>query len=636
MDRFFNTLIKPVFLGTAGIWLSACCISSVSAAPSPANALALKPIQKGVEYEQVPAEMQDKCRVRDVTVKGWSGWEVIGPDGAMLRRFADTNGDKKIDLWSYFMHGVEVYRDIDENFNGKADQYRWLATGGTRWGFDEDEDGKVDSWKLISAEEVSAEVVRALRDQDPSRFAALLIQEKELKSLGLGSEKSQQIAAKANRAARDFAGLAKRQKAVPPNSRWVQFAATSPGIVPEGTDGSTKDVLVYENAVAMFESGDRSGQLMVGTLIQVGNAWRLVELPSVGDDGETIAQSTGNFFTPGGSAIETSTSEMSSESQELVALLEKIDEDLSGERNAKTIAQLHEKRADLVERLIKSSAPNQRDTWVRQLVDTVSVAVQTGAYPDGIKRLRRVARDFAGSNEQLKAYSDYQAIETEYVVRQTPKADFAEVQKWYLESLSGFVDRYPKTEEAAKSWLQLALSKEFEDKEREALGFYKKVAIAFPNSDFGEKAAGAVRRLESVGKRIDLEGRTIQGKDFRLSQLRGKPVVLHYWATWCEPCKQDMKLLRRLQAGYQKAGLQLVGVNVDVTADLATGYLKDAQLPWVQLYEPGGLESSRLAKTFGVQTLPTMMLIDSAGKVVAHNIRASDLDGELQRLVKAK
>jgi thiol-disulfide isomerase/thioredoxin len=178
------------------------------------------------------------------------------------------------------------------------------------------------------------------------------------------------------------------------------------------------------------------------------------------------------------------------------------------------------------------------------------------------------------------------------------------------------------------------LSKEFEDKEREALTYYKKVASAFPGTDAGEKAAGAVRRLESVGRRVELEGQTITGKPFKLSALRGKPVVLHYWATWCEPCKQDMKLLRRLQASYQRAGLQLVGVNVDVTRDLAEGFLNEAQLPWVQLFEKGGLESSGLAKAFGVQTLPTMLLIDADGKVVRHNVRAAELDEEIDLMLK--
>jgi thiol-disulfide isomerase/thioredoxin len=135
-----------------------------------------------------------------------------------------------------------------------------------------------------------------------------------------------------------------------------------------------------------------------------------------------------------------------------------------------------------------------------------------------------------------------------------------------------------------------------------------------------------------VGRRIDLQGQTIDGRSFSLADLRGNAVVIHYWATWCEPCKQDMKLLRRLQARYK--GLQLVGVNVDSTRALAAGYLQETPLPWNQLFEDGGLESSPLAKAFGVQTLPTMMLVDSSGKVVRHNVRAAELDNELEKLFK--
>ena len=76
----------------------------------------------------------------------------------------------------------------------------------------------------------------------------------------------------------------------------------------------------------------------------------------------------------------------------------------------------------------------------------------------------------------------------------------------------------------------MALSKEFEDKDSEALAYYKKVANLFPEADSGEMAAGAVRRLESVGRQVELQGTTIKGKPFRLSSLRGKPVVVHYWA----------------------------------------------------------------------------------------------------------
>ena len=626
--------------------IALCCFtllpaSLFAATPGAADALKLEPVQPEVDFQRVPPSDAKLCKVVDIDRKGWSGWQVMAPDGAVLRRFADTNGDKKVDLWSYYKFGIEVYRDVDDDFDGKADQYRWLGTGGTRWGIDENEDGQIDRWKQISAEEVSMELVAALRESDSERFAALLITPSEVKSLGMSRAKMKQIAAKASRAATDFRGLAKRQTAVSRDARWVQFAASTPGVVPAGTDGSTEDVTVYENAVAMYENEGKdpeNGQLMVGTIVKAGDAWRLVDLPSLGTDGEAIAMSRGNFFTAGSARSESSAEGgLGQETQRLVTELEDIDKGLASATKERDVAKLHERRSDIIEALIdQAGSQTDRETWVRQLVDTLSVAVQSGAYPDGVKRLRTVSRKQAGNDKSLQAYADFEAISAEYVVRQTPKADFAKVQEWYLDALMGFVDRYPRTPEAARAWLQLALSKEFEDKEKEALGFYKKVAASFPGTDAGQRAAGAVKRLESVGRRIELEGDTLDGRSFKLTALRGRPVVIHYWATWCEPCKQDMKLLRRLQANYKRAGLQVVGVNVDATADMAAAFLKETPLPWAQLFEPGGLEQSRLATSLGVQTLPTMMLIDADGKVVRHNIRAAELDEELSDMLKSK
>jgi thiol-disulfide isomerase/thioredoxin len=456
-----------------------------------------------------------------------------------------------------------------------------------------------------------------------------------LSELGLGDEKSQLVESKAKRALREFSDLAERQKAVGKSAQWVQFAAPTPGVVPSGTDGSTQDVLAYENAVAMFTDGGENGQIMVGTIVKSGSAWRLIDLPSVGNDGESVAQSSGNLFAAASPAMTGANGNLNSKTQELVTKLESIDAQLSKIEDPKESAPLHAQRADVIEALAASAADAaERETWIRQLVDTMSIAVQTGAYPDGAERMEKIATSFADGDETLAAYADYAAINSQYVVRQTPDAEFEKVQEWYLDALAGFVDRYPKTPEAAKAWLQLALVKEFDENETEALDYYKKVASGFPGTDEGFKADGAIRRLESVGQKIELEGTTIEGKPFRLSQLGGKPVVIHYWATWCEPCKQDMQLLRRLQAAYARTGLQLVGINVDGTKEQAEAFIAESRLPWTQLFEPGGLEGSSLANRLGVQTLPTILLIDADGKVVRHNIQAPELDAELQKLTK--
>ncbi|TWU43847.1 Thiol-disulfide oxidoreductase ResA [Novipirellula aureliae] len=607
-----------------------------AATPSAKDALGLKPVQAGVEYELVGPASVANCKVSDIDHPKWSGWEVFSSDGTMLRRFADTNGDNKIDLWCYFNYGIEVYRDVDKDFNGKADQHRWLGTAGTRWGLDKNEDGRIDSWIQISPEEVTAEVVSAMREADADRFARLLITESELESLGLSEDIVRRLATKSKRAADDFASFARRQKAVGPSAKWVQFAAATPGVVPAGIDGVTQDVTVYENAVAMFDDDGSNGQLLVGTIIKVDDSWKLVDLPSAAGEGEAVAQSAGNFFTPGGISGETiSGGGMAPQTQQLVTELEEIDRKLSSASDPRESGPLHEARAQVVARLIKATeTPTERDAWTRQLIDTVSAASQTGAYPEGLKRLSAITRSLGDENESLRSYADYVLIGTEYAIRQTPDADFAKVQEWYLDSLTDFVDRHPTMPEASQAMLQLALSKEFEDKEKEALGYYKKIAKDFRGTDASEKAIGAIRRLESVGEVIDFQGLSIEGRPFRLSQYRGRPVVIHYWATWCEPCKQDMKLLRSLQARYSKAGLQLVGINVDGTREMAVQFLLQTSLPWIQLFDEGGLESSELAKAFGVQTLPTMMLVDQKGRVVRHNIRVEELGKELDALTK--
>ena len=152
-------------------------------------------------------------------IDGHVGWIVESPDGVILRKFVDTNDDNVVDQWSYYKDGFEVYRDIDSNYNGKADQYRWFHTGGSRWGLDPNEDGVIDSWKSISAEEVTAEVVAAIATRDVQRFTRLLLTPAELNSLGLGKARAEALAEKIAKAAAGFKTMSARQKTVAPRRR---------------------------------------------------------------------------------------------------------------------------------------------------------------------------------------------------------------------------------------------------------------------------------------------------------------------------------------------------------------------------------------------------------------------------------
>ena len=144
---FIEVLKRSTTLVLAIAGFSTVATQLNAADPDPAQALALRPIQKDVDYERPDATAVKQCIVKQETRNGGAGWVVRDATGRLLRAFLDSNADNKIDLWCYYNNGVEVYRDVDGNYNSKADQYRWLGTAGIRWGIDKDEDGKIDKVK---------------------------------------------------------------------------------------------------------------------------------------------------------------------------------------------------------------------------------------------------------------------------------------------------------------------------------------------------------------------------------------------------------------------------------------------------------------------------------------------------------
>ncbi len=615
-------------------------IHTMAAEPSPEQALRLRPIQQDVDFDTPTGNELQGCSVRANSEAGRAGWYVYNTGGQLLRRFLDTNRDNKLDQWCYYKGGIEIYRDIDSDFNGKADQYRWLGTAGARWGLDEDEDGTIDRWKMISAEEVTAEVVGALQDRDRERFVRLLPTERELEALGLGEVHRTALTKKVASAAEGFDALARQQSAITANSRWLHFGASPPGILPAGSEGSTRDLMVYDNVSAIVETGGKHSQIAIGTLIQVDGGWRAISLPGALGDNSSV-DVAGGFFFQQSLAQQPQTmvaaEGLSEQMQRLVKDLEDVDKAIERSGSASDLAKLNERRAEVLQALVDQAATDEeRETWIRQYADTVSAAAQGGGYPTGVERLRSLTErlEERAKGSELAAYVKFRYLSAEYGNSlQKPEADFAKIQEKWQADLLQFVKDYARSEDTPEAMLQLAIGEEFAGKNREAIEWYGRIVSSFADSPQAKKAAGAKRRLESVGNTIGLTGATLDGKSFSLSAYRGRTVLIHYWASWCEPCKQDMIILKQMQAKFAAQGFTLIGVNLDSERTAAVEFLRTQPLPWPQLYEPGGLDS-RLATEMGILTLPTMILVDKDTKVRNRNIHAGELDEELSKLLR--
>lgn len=637
-------VLAPVAAGlAAGIGLcNAGALASAAPKPTVAQALELAPLQSNVDYDRPQAAEIEKCEIQSQAGEAGGGWIVVGPNGRVLRRFSDTNRDNRVDQWCYYKDGIEVYRDIDQNFNGKADQYRWLGTLGSRWGLDNDEDGQIDSWKSISAEEVTAEVVAAVRDGDLARFRAVLISDDEIGSLGVGAEQAKQLTEKSAGAAAGFVAACRSQKVLGKNAQWLHFGGTQPGVIPEGASGSTKDLLVYENVAAIVDNGGKHAQLSIGALVKVQDGWRVIDLPTNLAEGAGDAAPQGFFLNTALSSRPEQTAEpantgLSEASQRLMTEYERLERSLNNAKTAQEQNRIHARRMEIIQELAQASTnPEERLNWWRQLADTLSASAQAGGSADALARLGQLHQKLSASPEDklAAAHAKFCYLTAAYTRdSQDPKADYEKVQNQWLADLEAFVKESPDSEDAAEAMLQLAIAKEFAGQEDDAKTWYGKIVSDYSEHPLSKKAAGAKRRLESVGQTIQLRGTTVDNKRLDLAAYQGRMVLVHYWATWCEPCKKDMAKIKELQAKYSKQGFSPIGVSLDADAAAVKQFLAANRLPWPHVYEAGGLES-RLATEMGILTLPTMILIDDKGKVVSRNLHVGELETELGKRYK--
>lgn len=111
-----------------------------------------------------------------------------------------------------------------------------------------------------------------------------------------------------------------------------------------------------------------------------------------------------------------------------------------------------------------------------------------------------------------------------------------------------------------------------------------------------------------------------EGKNISLSSLKGKYVLIDFWATWCSPCRAEIPNLRRAYKMYNEKGFEIYSISIDRDKDKWKQEAKN--MPWITVYDTDGIT----AKEFGVSSIPHTILIDREGKIVAKGLRGAELN----------
>ncbi len=607
--------------------------------------LGYRPSQAGIDYEIPEKDDIAKCELKVEKEGKGSAWVVYGPQSTVIRRFVDSDGNKVVDQFRYFKHGLEVFRDVDNNENRKIDESFWFNTSGSRWGIDSNEDGRIDEWKRISAEEASREAINAMIAGDAQALATVLITPTDIRSLGFTKETAEALQTGIDDPAGQLKKVLSGSKILTQGTQWDRFDTSMPwpNLIPVSSGKASRDLLVYENVMAMVKNGEDTGFVQIGEMVRVGDVWKLTTIPQP-VEGESMQITAGGLLmqpslsTP---ADAPATTGLSAEVRELLEKLQELDKDSPNEKSSrKAIERYNVDRAQLLGELAKvAETKEQRDLWLRQQIDGIATATQLDGYPNGIKELQAIelALTRQDKDSPLIPYTTFRRLLSEYNSRMKNSStkEVAELQTWWTQQLESFAKAHPQAEDTPDALLQLAMVTELNGKPKEARQWYEVLAKNYRTAQPAKRAVGALRRLDLVDKPLSLSGNVLGGGTLDTRQYAGKVVLVIYWTTWCEPCTEDIPQILALYQQYRQNGFEVIGVNVDGPNEQIKQYITRYKLPWPHIHEEGGLEG-RPAVEMGIINVPTMILAGKDGKVATVSASVDDLKKQIPELLKQR
>ena len=213
-----------------------------------------------------------------------------------------------------------------------------------------------------------------------------------------------------------------------------------------------------------------------------------------------------------------------------------------------------------------------------------------------------------------------------------PRNGMDDVIKEMEAGLRDVIKEYPNRPEP---WQQLLSAAEYAPRKEDQLRILGDIVKAkAADEQTITRAKAAIRAVGALGHPLEMSFTAADGRKVDIQQMKGKVVLIDFWASWCGPCISSLPEVVDLHKNYQPKGFEIVGINMDKDQRLMEQVVHRFKMPWPQYYDGKGW-ATKFAVDYNVTAIPTVWLVDKKGILRTMNAR-QDLETQIKELLEEK
>lgn len=247
--------------------------------------------------------------------------------------------------------------------------------------------------------------------------------------------------------------------------------------------------------------------------------------------------------------------------------------------------------------------------------------------------LKPIYAQYEALNEEYKAQPEAKKQDKAYI--QTLEDRTKVIEKEIIVAKTAYIQKNPDQHMALMAFNSM-LGPEFDVPAMEKLfaGLNEKLRTSYLGKEAEAKVLKLKRTLEGI-EATDFAQPDADGKMVKLSDYRGKYVLVDFWASWCAPCRRENPNLVKAYAQYKEKGFEILGVSMDKASDKAKWLkaVEDDKLTWKQVADLKGWDNEA-GLLYDVKAIPMNFLIDPSGKIIAKYLRGEELNKKLEDIFK--